>query len=313
MTKILIVGIGGVGGYFGGLLAGAFQGSNEVSINFMARGANLQAIQEKGLLITTPESKFYVRPDHVSEDPTSFVKMDYIVLCTKSYDIENTVSELAGCVKDETVFLPLLNGVDSAGKIKAMYKNNLVSDGCAYIISRLLAPGHVHDYGHNPSIIFGVPDGEDLRLNKLYTILKGAGINATLSEHISTKIWEKFIFISSTATVTSFYDKTFGEIKDCEKCRGELRQLIDECCMLADIKNIPLPSDIREKVWKKFLSLQPETTTSMHSNYKAGKHKTEVRSLTGYIVEQGQIYDLSVPKYQEMYHSLLSKKLKSEL
>jgi len=303
--KILIVGIGGVGGYFGGLLAQSFHKKDDISVFFMARGENLKAIQQNGLLVTTPHTQFYAYPDKVSDNPPDFGKVDYIILCTKSYDIKETANKLRSCVKDDTVLLPLLNGVDNAGTIRTIYPNNLVADGCAYIISRLIAAGQVQNMGDNQSIIFGIQNTDDPRLAFLDTAFKEAGISALLTKNISTHIWEKFIFISATATVTSYYNKNFGEINQCEECKNDLRQLIDECYILARHKNIVLPADLKEKVWDKFSNLLPQATTSMHADYLSGKKQTEVRSLTGYIVEQAERYSLYLPKYQEMYHHLI--------
>lgn len=307
MSKILIVGIGGVGGYFGGMLAKAFHGKDNVSIYFMARGAHLKSIQQNGLLITKGETQFYAHPDMVSDNPLDFGKVDYIILCTKSYDIEETADRISSCVEDNTVFLPLLNGVDSAEKIKTMYPDNLIADGCAYIISRLVASGQVQNFGDNQNIVFGIQNTHDPRLDFLNDVFWQAGIEATLTKNIASKIWEKFIFISATATITSYYNKTFGGIKQCEEGSKDLRQLIDECYLVAQHKNIALPADIKKKIWNKFLNLLPQATTSMHSDYLIGKKQTEVQSLTGYIVVQAEKYHIEVPKYREMYNRLNQK------
>lgn len=305
MSRILIVGIGGVGGYFGGMLAKSFHERNDMSVCFMARGENLKAIKQKGLLVTKGATQFYVYPDIVSDNPLDFGKVDYIMLCTKSYDIEEILSKINSCVKEETVFLPLLNGVDSAEKVKMIFPDNLIADGCVHIFSRLSAPGHVRNLGNNQNIFFGVQNADDPRLDLLSNVFKQAGIDAMLTKDIAAKIWEKFIFISAAATATSYCNKTFGEIKQCEDCCSNLRQLIDECYVLAQHKKIVLPEDIKSKVWNKFLSLIPDATTSMHADYLSGKHNTEVQSLTGYVVEEANKYDFSTPQYQEMYNGLI--------
>ncbi|WP_437922143.1 ketopantoate reductase family protein [Sphingobacterium sp. LRF_L2] len=302
--KILVVGIGAVGGYFGGMLAKSYVGREGLSVCFMARGENLKAIQEYGLSVEAPGNQFYAIPDVVSDDPKDFGKVDYIILCTKSYDIEETVKILKDCVHEQTVFLSLLNGVDSSEKIKALFPGHLVADGGAYILSRLLAPGKVHNSGTIQRIFFGVQGKQDPRLDFLLDIFKQAGIEAKLSANIASIVWEKFIFISVMATVTSFYNKNFGEIQACATCTDDVKQLIEECCVVAAAKNIALPSDVKERVWSLFVGLLPEKTTSMHADYQSGKLTTEVHSLTGYILAEGQKYNLQLPKYQEMYNEL---------
>lgn len=305
MSKILIVGIGGVGGYFGGVLARSFQERNDVSVCFMARGENLKAIKQKGLLVTKGATLFYAHPDIVSDNPLDFGKVDYIILCTKSYDLEETLSKINSCVSDETVFLPLLNGADIAERVKAIYPDHLVADGCVHILSRLAEPGHVRNMGNSQNIFFGVQNTDDPRLDFLNDVFKQAGIDAMLTKDIAAKIWEKFIFISATATTTSYYNKTLGEIKQCEDCCSNIRELINECYTLAQRKNIALPADIKEQVWNKFLDCIPEATTSMHADYLSGRRNTEVQSLTGYVVEEAKKYNLSAPQYHEMYNALI--------
>lgn len=203
MTKILIVGIGGVGGYFGGLLAHAYHGSQDLSICFMARGENLYTIKQNGLLVSNGNTEMRAFPGIISDDPVDFGEADFIVICTKSYDIKETAQKIESCIGERTVLLPLLNGINSTEELRNMYPNNLVANGCAYIISRLIEPGYIQTKGNDHSIIFGM-DTVDSRLELLYDIFKQANVDATLTQDIIAKIWEKFIFISTTATVTSY-------------------------------------------------------------------------------------------------------------
>ncbi|MNI80289.1 2-dehydropantoate 2-reductase [compost metagenome] len=126
------------------------------------------------------------------------------------------------------------------------------------------------------------------------------------------KIWEKYIFISTTATVTSYYNKTFGEIKKTPECRRSLKRLIEECYTIAEYKKIVMPKDMKKRIWDKFINLPPDTTTSMHSDFVSGKGITEVYSLTGYLIEEAQKYDLVLPKYQEMYKMLISNQYRND-
>ena len=167
MKKILIVGIGGVGGYYGGLLAKYYAGSKDVSVNFMVRGAHLQKIKQDGLLVTRTEDSFKAYPALASDNPVDFGQVDYIILCTKSYDLLQTLDGLAPCIHEGTVLLPLLNGVDSVQLLKEKFPNNLVLYGCTYIIGRLVEPGHVQDFGKVRRIVFGDPAGRSEKIDWL--------------------------------------------------------------------------------------------------------------------------------------------------
>lgn len=304
MTKILIVGIGGVGGFFGGLLAKAFAGSKDVSVNFMARGKHLQAIQSRGLQVLSLDGEFTAHPALASDEPAAFGPVDYVILATKSYDLEDTVQHLRPCIRTSTVFIPLLNGVDTHARIQKLFPDNLVAEGCAYIISRLTAPGTIENLSAIKKLYFGVQDVQDERLTHLQNLFEQAGIASTCSTTILQTIWEKFVFISSTATATSYYDKTFGEIRDDEAYSKGLKALIGEVSSLAAAKGIALPEDSMERTLSVFNRTPSATTTSMHSDYRSAKGSTEVESLTGYVLKEAEKYGLSLPIYEKMYAKL---------
>ena len=137
-TKIIIAGIGGVGGYFGGLLAKCFEEDEDVSVCFLARGAHLEVMRTNGLRVIKGSDEFVARPAVVSDKAEELGVGEVIVICTKSYDLEATIAQLKPCINEHTIILPLLNGVDSTERIKAMLPNTIVLQGCAYIVSRLI-------------------------------------------------------------------------------------------------------------------------------------------------------------------------------
>ncbi|WP_410219693.1 ketopantoate reductase family protein [Pedobacter sp.] len=304
MTKIIIAGIGGVGGYFGGLLAKKFHDNPTVEIDFLARGENLKAIQINGLTIVRGTEQWLVKPKIATDDPATLGKADVIMLCTKNYDLEATVLQLKPCISDKTIIIPLLNGVNSREVIQKYYPNNLVTEGCVYIISRLTAPGKVENTGSTENLFFGLDQTEDERLVQLESLFKQADIHAKLSNDILKIIWEKFIFISATATSTSFYNQGMGAIlKDSEK-KDNLLQLVKEGVQLAKAKQIPVSANIEEITLNKLQAMPPLATSSMHADFANRKQHTELESLTGYMVHESEKLGLPVPTFKKMYESL---------
>ena len=310
MKKILIVGIGGVGGYYGGLLAKAFKEDDQVAVYFMARGAHLEKIKEEGLLVTRTEDSFQAYPRIASDKPEDFGPVDYIILSTKSYDLASTIAALAPCIHKDTVLLPLLNGVDSVEILKQSFQDNLVAYGCTYIIGRLVAPGHVQDFGKVRRIVFGDPGtgATDPRLQWLDETFKRASIDSVLAPDVLSRIWQKFIFISAMATASSYFDRSYGGLQDAPACSKELQLLIKECKAVALKKGIGLPEDIEETLWRQFTTHIPDSTTSMHADYLAGKDNTEVESLTGYVVRAAEHLGVEVPTYKKMYAGLMERR-----
>jgi 2-dehydropantoate 2-reductase len=306
-TKIIIAGIGGVGGYFGGLLANHFKDNENIEIIFFARGQHLKEIQDNGLKVIKGKSEFIAKPTLATDNPAEIGISDFIIIATKSYDLETVIQQLRLCINQDTIILPLLNGVDSKERIKDIFPDNMVLDGCAYIVSRLKQDGVIENSGNIQTLYFGLDNFVNDRLLLLENLMKEANIEAFLSKNISTIIWEKFIFISPTATVTSYFDKCIGEIIADHGKLKTTATLIEEVKQIAIAKQIFISDDITEKTVNKLKALPFDTTSSMHTDFKNNKPNNELKSLTEYVVNEGQKYNLETPTYKQIYAELKKK------
>ena len=251
-TKIIIVGLGGVGGYFGGMLAKKFYNNEKVEVDFVVRGEHFKAIQNKGLKIIKGNNEFVAKPNLATDNPAEIGVADYIIICTKSYDLETTIQQLKPCINKDTIILPLLNGVDSKEKIQNAFPGNIVLDGCVYIVSKIKEAGVIENSGNIQTLYFGLDNFENENLILLQNIFKQANIEAILSNNISSVIWEKFIFISPTATATTYFNNCIGELLlDTEKLKIVF-SLINEVKQIADVKEINISTDIFENTLNKF-------------------------------------------------------------
>lgn len=303
--RILIVGIGGVGGYFGGLLAKHYYNSDEVEIIFIARGEHLKKIQSEGLKVIKGETVFTAIPALATDSFFEAGPADYIILCTKSYDLEETTTQLTPCLRPDTMILPLLNGVNNSERIKAILPSHTILDGLAYIVSHIKAPGVIENFGNTQKLFFGVDGKANNKLSLLEKIMQKAGVEATLSENISTVVWTKFIFISAIATATSYYDQSVGEVV--EKHEEILFKLIEEVTQIALAKNIPLDPDIAARTLSQLKKVPYQNTTSMLRDFRNKKQHTELESLTKYVITTGQLLNIPTPTYQKMFDKLNKK------
>ncbi len=306
-TKIIIAGIGGVGGYFGGLLANHFNENEHVEINFLVRGQHLKEIQNNGLKVMHGDSELIAKPHLATDNPIEMVIADFIIIATKSYDLEAVIQQLRPCINNDTIILPLLNGVDSKDRIAHILPNNIILEGCVYIVSRLKKAGVIENSGNIQTLFFGLDNFVNDRLNILEGLLKDANIEASLSENISTIIWEKFIFLSPIATTTSYFDNCIGEIIADNEKRSTTAALIEEVKQLAKAKQIVISDDITEKTLTKLKALPFEATSSMHSDFQARKPTNELESLTGYVINEGRKYNLETPMYEKCFADLKKK------
>ncbi|WP_051929429.1 ketopantoate reductase family protein [Flavobacterium sp. 83] len=303
-TRIGILGMGGVGGYFGGLLAKAYAESDSVEIIFIARGETQKAIAQNGLKIITDSNEVIVFPNLVSNNPEEIGELHYLICATKTYDIESSFESIKNCITPDTVILPLYNGVDAPERISYLFPENEVLQGCVYIVSMIESPGIIKKIGHYEKLFFGSKTASISKLNQLQSILEKAAIESYLVENIEEVVWEKFIFISALASVTSYLNVNIGGILNNPSHKAIYISLLNEISAVAAAKGLAIPNDIVAQTIVKLEKTPQDATSSMHRDLLAGRN-TEVVSLTEYVVNQGLKYGVAIPTYQIVLEKLL--------
>lgn len=301
MIKIAFSGIGGVGGYYGGMLAAFYQQSQNVGIYFISRGKNLDTIQKKGILIRTADTSTQAMPRLVTENPEEIGTVDYLFCTTKSYDLDENIVRLSPLIGEHTIIIPLLNGADITDRVRRLLPHNQVWYGCVYIGARLSEPGLVTKFTQLERLWFGNPDTDSEKQRQLLKLLVDAGINAENPADILFRIWKKFLLISVGATLTSYYNQSVGEI--IEHHREDYFRLSKELENIARAKGITLPEDITSQLFEDQKGMPYDSTTSMHTDFKNGK-QTELETLTGFVVRTGEEYGIPTPTYKMMYEAL---------
>jgi 2-dehydropantoate 2-reductase len=303
--RIAVVGIGGVGGFFGGKVALRYAGSAEHSVVFIARGAHLATIRKEGLLLKTVEGDFRVTPDLVTDDPAAAGPCDLVMVCLKEYALDQAVAAITPLLHAKTVVIPLLNGVDIAERLRNALPRGVVLSGCVYISSFIEAPGIVRQVGGTCQLFFGPDDGKGEAFRPWEALLTDAGIKAELTDRIGVHLWTKYLFVSPMAGVTSLMAKPFGAVMADEKGAAMVRGLMEEIGGLARARGIALPADSVEAALVKVARFPYETKSSMQLDYEKGG-RTEVDLFIGYAVRAGRSLGIPVPLHEELYAALKS-------
>ena len=301
--RIAVVGIGGVGGYFGGKVALRYAGSAEHSVVFIARSAHLAAMRKEGLLLKTVEGDFRITPDLATDDPAAAGPCDLVLVCVKEYALEQAAAGIAPLLHEKTVVIPLLNGVDIAERLREALPRGVVLSGCVYISAFIEAPGIVRQVGGSCQLFFGPDDGKAEPFRPLEMLLKDAGIKAELTDRIGLHLWTKYLFVSPMAGVTSLMAKPFGAVMADEKGRAMVRGLMEEISALAKARGIELSPDCVEEALVKVARFPHETKSSMQLDYEKGG-RTEVDLFIGYAVRTGRTLGRPVPLHEELYKAL---------
>src|ERR1700761_8515844 len=178
--RIAILGIGGVGGYLGGMLIAA--GNKDTEIIFIARTQSKDVLTKQGLKLITNGRERILHPDIVSDDPREIGHIDLLICSVKGYDLETSLLPYKSCLDSSSTILPFLNGVDIAREIEDILPDVHVWEGCIYIFARQLEKGVVEQTG-TASLIFGSTEPAP-QLNMVGELFKVAGINTTIAPDI---------------------------------------------------------------------------------------------------------------------------------
>lgn len=301
--KITIVGIGGIGGYYGGMLARHYGDQGDAEVVFIARGNHLKEIQSKGLRLVTAQEAFTVTPHTATDNPKECGLFDVVLFCVKTYDLEESAALLKNNVSEHTVVITLLNGVDNAARLKAVFPKAQVLNGCVYLSAFIVEPGIVRQASGSCKLFFGKEKGKHNDYLNIENIFKQAGIDATYGNDITTVVWEKYLFISPLASATSYHRKALGELLKNSESKKLLAGLMRETELVARHQDVPLPEDICNMSIEKVSSFPEDTKTSLQLDFERGKN-TELDTFTGYILKYAETHGIAAPLHKKVYDSL---------
>jgi len=304
--RVAIVGIGGVGGYYGGKLAHRFAGGSEHEILFYARGAHLHAIRHDGLTLLACEGNLVARPAVATDQPAGFGVVDVAVFTVKGYSLAEVARAMRPAIGPSTVVIPLGNGVDNDDVLRRELGYGRVLNGCVYISSHIEAPGVIAQTGGSLKLIFGSADGRNEPYRDIESMLRTAGIDARLSDSILRDVWEKFIFIDAISGVTSLHGVTIGTVLGTPRLKSVLTELMWEIEALASRLNIGLPEGIVGQATARAGAFPPDTRTSMQLDVEKGA-RTELDTMLGFVVRKGRELGVPTPRHEEIYDALSSR------
>jgi 2-dehydropantoate 2-reductase len=301
--KFVIVGAGGVGGYFGGRLAHHGQ-----DVWFIARGNHLRTMQTAGLRIHSTEGKFTIPPGKMTDRFDVVGPADVVLFCVKSYDTEATARAMAPILRRDTIVISLQNGVDNEAILRKTLPYGVVYGGVSFIYSTITSDGVVTETGGPKKIVFGpLPDSGqkiDDRGRFVQTVMREAGINAEFTEDVVTVLWEKFIFITGVAGLTALTRLTLGEILAVDETRELLVQAMREAEAIARAKGVSIKPGHIESVMARLRAFENNTRSSLYYDLTHAK-PIELDALAGTVIRYGNELNIPTPINRLLYAALL--------
>ena len=295
--RVLVMGTGGVGGYYGGLLAR--QGHEVV---FVARGAHLEALQARGLELRTADGTTILHPiNAVARPADAGGDFDLVLFTVKTYDTEGAAAAIEPVVGTSTTVLPLQNGVDAVDQLKAVLGPGPVLGGMTQIGARIVEPGVVERFSPFCQVVLGEPGGGPSdRGERIAVALREVGVDASASQDVQRALWEKFMLLAPLASLTSAGNVISGQLRAVPEGAALFRTLRGEVAAVGRAAGVNLPPESVESVEKFFMNLPETHTTSMQRDYD-GQRRVELEHLAGTVVRRGQALGVPTPNFDVVY------------
>ncbi len=288
--KVLIVGSGAVGGYFGAMLHRAGH-----DVTFLARGENLQAIERQGLRIESSNSgSFTIHPRAVERLDGSW-KAELALFCVKGYDNLAAIDAMRPAIGVGSSVLTLQNGIGSGDELAAEFGSDAVLLGVTYIDATRRGPAVVAELGGSVDIIYGDQEGQRTpRARFVQEELDVPGIDVTLSRHIAREVWTKLVYICGLSGMTCITRASFAEVLDMPETLELTERVLREVEAVARAKRVTLGDGIVEETMERYQSSGRDATSSMYTDLVKG-NRLEVGVLNGAVSRFGSELGVATP------------------
>jgi 2-dehydropantoate 2-reductase len=291
--KIAILGAGGVGGYYGGLLA-----RNGHQVCVLARTSNLSALQERGMEIRTPEDVFTVHV-RASDNVKDLDKVDCALVAVKNYSLAEIAPAAAFLAGQGALIVPLLNGVEVVDQLVAhgVPEGQLVGGLTAISVVRT-APGVFERRSPFQRVVLGELAKSDperkLRIDAIVQAFREAGVEASVSADITADLWRKFAFIASMAAACGLSRTAIGPLRATPLGHLLIERAVREVISVARARKVALADDEAERAMKTIDGLPAAMKPSLLIDLEAGR-PTEIEDLSGAVSRLGKAAGIETP------------------
>lgn len=294
-----VIGVGGVGGYFGGKLTKLSEKkvNQDLRIFFIARNKHLEKIKSNGLMLSTvEEGEFLCKPTLATDNFDELPELDICLICVKVFDLNNILKAIESKINNKTFIIPLLNGVDIYQRIRKIISKGILYPSCVYVGTHIERPGKITQNGGSCTILFGQdPQYPDVSPERVLELFSDANIKFKWCDDPYQEIWSKYIFISSFGMVTASENKTIGQILESKELSNMVKSIMAEVVEVARIQGINLHPDIVEDSFQKGKNFPYDTKTSFQRDFEQ-KDKYDERDLFGNtIIRLGQANKVVTP------------------
>jgi len=287
--RILIVGAGAVGGYFGGRLAQAGR-----DVTFLVRPSRAKQLRQDGLRIISPHGDVVITPKLVSADEID-TPYDLVLLSVKAYALEAAMNDFAAAVGPETMIFPVLNGLRHVELLAKRFGEHAVIGGVCLVAAEIDDEGHIVQLADFQQLVYGERNGETTsRLQTLDATLRGAGFDARLSRDIMQAMWEKWVQLASLGAITCLMRGTIGEIVAVPGGPDLSLKMVEESAAVATACGHRASEAFLSRQTRALTTPASPLTSSMYRDLRKGA-PVEVDHILGDFIERGGARGVNTP------------------
>jgi 2-dehydropantoate 2-reductase len=297
--RVLVVGAGAIGGYFGGRMLQAGR-----DVTFLVRPKRAGELASAGLVIKSPNGDVTLKnPPTVQADKLA-QKFDVILLSCKAFDLDDAMKSFAPAVGPQTAIIPMLNGMRHLDLLDQHFGRERVLGGLCGIAVTLNEHREVIQLHPMQSLTFGERGGKlSDRVRAIADVMASGKFNSTASEHIIQDMWEKWVFLASLAAATSLMRAAVGHILAAPNGKDFMEGMLDECSAVAAAEGYAPRAPFLERSRGMLLTEGSQLTASMYRDIKSGA-PVEADHVIGDLMMRGDASKVPVPKLRIAYTHL---------
>jgi 2-dehydropantoate 2-reductase len=297
--RILVVGAGAIGGYFGGRLLAAGR-----DVTFLVRPRRAAELASAGLVIKSPNGDVTLKnPPTVQADKLN-EKFDVVLLSCKAFDLDDAIKSFAPAVGPQTAIIPLLNGMLHLDVLDRKFGRERVLGGLCAIAVTLNDKREVVQLAPMQSLNFGERDGKmSDRVHTIAGVFASGNFGSVASEHVTQEMWEKWVFLASLAASTCLMRASVGNILAAPGGKDFMLDMLDECSAVATAEGYAPSGPFFERVRGMLTTVGSQMTASMFRDIKAGA-PVEADHVIGDLIARGDAAKVPVPRLRTAYTHL---------
>jgi 2-dehydropantoate 2-reductase len=298
--RIAIVGVGGVGGYFGARLAHAGE-----DVTFLARGEHLRAIRASGLRLESADGDVTIHPAQATDDPATVGPVDVALVAVKGWQVPEVIATLRPLLSAKTFVVPLLNGVEAPDQLAAALGREHVAGGLCGLVGFVVAPGSVRQLLPQPYVTIGeLDDARTARIERLRQVLASTGARASIAPNLRAALWEKLLMVEPLGAVGAVTRAPAGVTRALPETSTLLDATMSEVFAVARGLGIAVADDAIDRARAIVDGLPPESTASLQRDIMAGR-PSELETQVGVVVRSARQGGVAAPLHDFCYAALL--------